>query len=200
MLEIDFGDVPQETMLSAGVIIKARVHKQLIQLHGLLPRSSEHCQDFTVAICSSEPCQECMSESDISVPTLQARDSTATPPSMGSAPAGPGAAPARWCHDPARRCSTASDTTPPVSATLSTPASKKKSSNRFKTRFDLFHPSPLTRLPLGANPVYVIVCIEISPSIQISERRAHTQNKTPRVHKVGLQIIHHEVPEERSPM
>lgn len=53
--------------------------------------------------------------SDISVPSLQARDCIATPPLMALAPAGPGATPARWCHDPAQRCSTVSDTTPPVS-------------------------------------------------------------------------------------
>lgn len=59
------GDGPQETMLSAGVIIKARVHKQLIQPHGLLPRTLEHCQNFSMAKCSPEPCQECNSAPDI---------------------------------------------------------------------------------------------------------------------------------------
>lgn len=70
MPEIDFGDVSRETALerSTGVIIKACVHKQLIQLRGLLPTSLEHCQNFTMAICSTQPCQEFMLVFDISVP------------------------------------------------------------------------------------------------------------------------------------
>lgn len=102
---------------------------------------SEHCQNFTTAICSPEPCQECVC--DISVPMPQAQDSTARPPSTASAPAGHGAPPARWCHDPARRCSTGSGTTPPVSAAPLAPAS---TNNRFKTRFNLIFSHPPYRV------------------------------------------------------
>lgn len=100
--------------------------------------------------------------SDTSVLTLQARDSTVTPPSMALAPAGPGAAPARWCHDPVQRCSTVSDTTPPVSPRCR-PRFRKQTIDS-KTRFNLI-PPPL--LPITAdssspraNPVYVIVYTE----------------------------------------
>lgn len=59
------GVVPQGTAFvsanrNTGVIIKARVHKQLIQPHSLLPSSLEHCLNFTMAICSPKSCQECM--------------------------------------------------------------------------------------------------------------------------------------------
>lgn len=46
MLEIDFGNVPRETKLGAGVIIKSCVHKQLIQLPVLLPRSPGALSEF----------------------------------------------------------------------------------------------------------------------------------------------------------
>lgn len=88
----------------------------------------------------------CECVSDVCVPVLQAPDSTATPPSTVSAPAGPGAPPVTWCRDPVRRCSTAFVTTPPVSAAPSAPASRN---NGFQTRF----PLP----PLRATHVYGFV-------------------------------------------
>lgn len=102
--------------------------------------------------------------SDPSVLTLQARDSTVTPPSMALAPAGPGAAPARWCHDPVQRCSTVSDTTPPVSPRCQPRFGKQTIDS--KTRFNLI-PHHHHRLPITADssspradPVYVIVYTE----------------------------------------
>lgn len=119
MLEIDLASCHKRrrsAKQSAGVIIKAHVHKQLIQLQNLWPRSLEHYQNFKLwlyvvlsHVRNACPCLTFLS------PPLQAQDSTVTPPSMALAPAGPGAALVRWCRDPVQRCSTASDTTPPVS-------------------------------------------------------------------------------------
>lgn len=153
MLEIDFGDAPREPALgrSTGVIIKARVHKQLIQLHGLLPASLEHCQNFTTAICSAEPCQEFMLVCDISVPHAAGSGLYCDTSIDGIGTCWPRSSAGQMVSRPCPemfygvRYNTTSKSLRHGSCQLA--------NNRLKTRFNLssslFSIPPLTRLPLG---------------------------------------------------